>query len=72
MEIAPTFKKNRYPLEELLAVLFELMKQSAEKVLQGPIIKTVLTVPCNYNSRQRQAISHVAENVGLETVRLLS
>lgn len=72
VRLAPTFKKNSYTLHELLGVLFGVMKQSAEKALQGPVTTVVLTVPCNYNTQQLIAMCNVAKSIGLEVTRLVS
>ena len=58
--------------QEISAVLLKTLKQRAERHLDQPVHKAVITVPAYFNDAQRQATREAGEIAGLEVVRILN
>ncbi|TYT73985.1 Hsp70 family protein [Desulfobotulus mexicanus] len=58
--------------QEISAAILRHLKQRAEKELQKPIRKAVITVPAYFTDSQRQATKEAGEIAGLEVVRIIN
>ncbi len=58
--------------QEISAILLKTLKQRAERHLDQPVHKAVITVPAYFNDAQRQATREAGEIAGLEVVRILN
>lgn len=56
---------------EISAMILRHLKERAERQLQAPVRKAVITVPAFFNESQRQATIEAGEIAGLEVARLL-
>lgn len=61
-----------YTPQEISAMILRELKLRAERHLQQPIHKAVITVPAFFNEAQRQATREAGELAGLEVVRILN
>lgn len=61
-----------YQPQEISALILKSLKKRAEKVLQQPISKAVITVPAYFNDGQRQATREAGQIAGLEVVRIIN
>jgi len=61
-----------YQPQEISALILKTLKMRAEKVLQQPISKAVITVPAYFNDGQRQATREAGQIAGLEVVRIIN
>jgi molecular chaperone DnaK len=58
--------------EEISSFILRELKQEAERQLNQPVRKAVITVPAFFNERQRRATQVAGELAGLEVVRILN
>eukprot|EP01121_Diplochlamys_sp_Union-15-3_P009956 TRINITY_DN2740_c0_g1_i1.p1 TRINITY_DN2740_c0_g1~~TRINITY_DN2740_c0_g1_i1.p1 ORF type:complete len:544 (-),score=117.22 TRINITY_DN2740_c0_g1_i1:65-1666(-) len=65
-------QEKLYSAEELTSLLLKQMKQIAESALGGPVSNAILTVPVNFNSRQRDSLVKAGSLVGLNVRRVLN
>ncbi|XP_022325239.2 hypoxia up-regulated protein 1-like isoform X1 [Crassostrea virginica] len=71
----PLFKvddETTYSPEELLAMVLEKAKFSAEAFADTPISDAVITVPSYFTQSERRAVREAAEMVGINVLQLLS
>jgi molecular chaperone DnaK len=61
-----------YTPQEISAMILRKLKERAERELQQPVRKAVITVPAFFNDSQRQATREAGELAGLEVVRILN
>ena len=65
-------RERRYTVPEVSAYVLMHLKQCAERYLQAPVSKAVITVPANFTDSQRQATKHAGELAGLKVLRILN
>lgn len=58
--------------EEISARILERLKETAERALEQPVHRAVVTVPAYFNHSQREATRKAAEMAGLTVERLLN
>jgi molecular chaperone DnaK len=58
--------------QEMAAFLLKELVARAERYLEQPVKKAVITVPAYFNDAQRQATKEAGERAGLEVLRILS
>mmetsp|Transcript_5080 Transcript_5080/g.9706 ORF Transcript_5080/g.9706 Transcript_5080/m.9706 type:complete len:571 (-) Transcript_5080:118-1830(-) len=58
--------------EHVSAAILSKMKQLAEAELGGEVRRAVITVPANFNDRQRQATKNAGKIAGLDVVRMIN
>lgn len=63
---------NKYRPEEISAFILKRLKEEAERDLECPVTKAVITVPAYFDEKQRRATQNAAELAGLEAVRILN
>jgi molecular chaperone DnaK len=63
---------DRYPPEQLVALLLRKLRQSAERELGCSVQRAVLAVPVFFDSVRRQAVLDAARIAGLEPLRLVT
>jgi molecular chaperone DnaK (HSP70) len=63
--------KTFYP-EQISAMILEKIKNLAEKYLNKPVTKAVITVPAYFNDSQRKSTSDAGKIAGLEVVRIIN
>eukprot|EP00747_Dinoflagellata_sp_TGD_P061435 gnl/TRDRNA2_/TRDRNA2_152516_c0_seq1.p1 gnl/TRDRNA2_/TRDRNA2_152516_c0~~gnl/TRDRNA2_/TRDRNA2_152516_c0_seq1.p1 ORF type:complete len:843 (-),score=227.79 gnl/TRDRNA2_/TRDRNA2_152516_c0_seq1:76-2604(-) len=63
---------KKFSPEEISAMVLGRMKQIAEKALNRPIKKAVVTVPAYFNDAQRQATKNAGAIAGLEVLRIIN
>ncbi len=63
---------STYLPQELSACILKSLKERAEKCLQKPIGKAVITVPAYFTDAQRQATREAGEIAGLNVVRIIN
>lgn len=71
----PIFKvddETTYSPEELLAMVLEKAKSSAEAFADTPISDAVITVPSYFTQSERRAVKEAAELVGINVLQLIS
>lgn len=56
--------------EEILAMLLTHMREIAQVNLGRPVSSAVISIPCYFNSKQRQAVRDAAKIIGLDCLRL--
>jgi len=61
-----------YTPEEISAVLLRTLKERAERHLDRPVRKAVITVPAYFDDAQRQATRNAGQAAGLEVVRIVN
>ena len=61
-----------YALPEIAALIIHRMRDLAERYLQGPVTRAVITVPANFNDTQRQLTKLAGELAGLDVLRILN
>jgi molecular chaperone DnaK len=59
-------------LPEISAMVLREMKQIAERHVDQPVTKAVITVPAYFNDNQRQATKDAGRIAGLEVLRILN
>ncbi|GDX78510.1 chaperone protein DnaK [Deltaproteobacteria bacterium] len=57
---------------ELSAMILQKLKRSAEDFLGEPVSEAIITVPANFNDRQRQATKDAGTIAGLNVVRIIN
>ncbi|KAF8364742.1 hypothetical protein HHK36_033282 [Tetracentron sinense] len=62
--------QKQFSAEEISAMVFSKMKEIAEAFLGETVKNAVITVPANFNDRQRQATKDAGAIAGLNVVRL--
>ncbi len=61
-----------YLPQEISACILKALKERAERTLQQPIYKAVITVPAYFTDAQRQATREAGEIAGLNVVRIIN
>lgn len=61
-----------YTPQEISAIILKRLKAIAERNLQCPVHKAVITVPAYFSDTQRQATREAGEIAGLEVVRIIN
>lgn len=61
-----------YEPYELSAVLLKYLKEYAESYLGEEVDEAVITVPANYNEKQRQLVTYAGEIAGLKVERIIN
>jgi len=61
-----------YAPEQISAIVLAKMKSQAEKYLDGPVTKAVITVPAYFNDAQRNATKAAGSIAGLEVLRIIN
>jgi molecular chaperone DnaK (HSP70) len=61
-----------YTPQEISAIILKRLKAIAERSLQQPVRKAVITVPAYFSDAQRQATREAGEIAGLEVVRIVN
>lgn len=64
--------ENAYLPQEISACILKALKSRAEKYLNRPVSKAVITVPAYFTDAQRQATREAGEIAGLEVVRIIN
>jgi len=62
---------QQFSPQEISAIILRTLKARAERHLDTPVHKAVITVPAYFNDAQRQATREAGELAGLEVVRIL-
>ena len=63
---------QEYAPQEISAFILRKLKERAEKQLDQPVGKAVITVPAFFNETQREATREAGELAGLEVVRIIN
>ena len=63
---------NRFSPQEISAFILKALKRRAEKHLNQPVSKAVITVPAYFTDAQRQATREAGQIAGLEVVRIVN
>ncbi len=61
-----------YTPQEISAIILKRLKEIAERRLERPVGKAVITVPAYFSDIQRQATREAGEIAGLEVVRIIN
>jgi molecular chaperone DnaK len=61
-----------YTPQEISAMILKRLKDIAERRLERPVRKAVITVPAYFSDTQRQATREAGEIAGLEVVRIIN
>lgn len=61
-----------YSPQELSAMILQKLKSSAEDFLGEPVTEAIITVPANFNDRQRQATKDAGTIAGLNVLRIIN
>ncbi|PAV89605.1 hypothetical protein WR25_19648 [Diploscapter pachys] len=65
-------KEKKLAAEEISAEVLKMMRMIAEKYLTDRVTKAVITVPANFDQRQRHATMEAAKLAGIEVMQLLN
>ncbi len=71
-EIKVEMDGKSYTPQEISAIILKRLKAIAEKYLNKPVTKAVITVPAYFSDVQRQATREAGEIAGLEVVRMIN
>jgi molecular chaperone DnaK len=63
---------RKYTIPEISSYVLTHIKQCAERYLDAPVSRAVITVPANFTDSQRQATKHAGELAGLQVLRVLN
>ncbi len=63
---------DTYLPQEISAIILKSLKHRAERVLEQPVHKAVITVPAYFTDTQRQATREAGRIAGLEVVRIIN
>jgi len=61
-----------YTHYDLLIIFFKHIKDLIIKYLKNDLIKAVITVPSNFNDKQREIIKSAFENVKIQVIRIIN
>jgi molecular chaperone DnaK (HSP70) len=61
-----------YTPQEISAIILKRLKEIAERRLERPVRKAVITVPAYFSDTQRQATREAGKIAGLEVVRIIN
>ncbi|MCL0065669.1 Hsp70 family protein [Dehalococcoidia bacterium] len=61
-----------YSPQEISAFILKALKERAERILNRPVRRAVITVPAYFTDAQRQATREAGEIAGLEVVRIIN
>src|SRR5262245_23913496 len=67
-----TLGAAEYTPQEISAIILKRLKAIAERQLERPVRKAVITVPAYFSDTQRQATREAGEIAGLEVVRIIN
>ncbi|PAV58114.1 hypothetical protein WR25_25262 [Diploscapter pachys] len=65
-------REKKLAAEEISAEVLKMMKMIAEKYLNDRVTKAVITVPANFDQRQRHATMEAAKLAGLGVIQLVN
>ncbi len=71
-DIRVTLQDCAFSLPEVSALILAEMKADAEKALDAPLKKAVITVPAHFNDAQRQATRDAGAIAGLDVIRIIN
>jgi molecular chaperone DnaK len=63
---------QEYRPQEISAMILRALRDRAQRQMDQPVRKAVITVPAYFNDAQRQATKEAGELAGLEVVRILN
>jgi molecular chaperone DnaK len=63
---------QEYRPQEISAMILRALRDRAQRQMEQPVRKAVITVPAYFNDAQRQATKEAGELAGLEVVRILN
>ena len=61
-----------YTPQEISAIILKRLREIAERRLERPVNKAVITVPAYFSDAQRQATREAGQIAGLEVVRIIN
>ena len=61
-----------YSPEEISAEILKMLKQNAERALQAPVLRAVITVPAYFNDGQRKATLEAGRLAGINVLRIIN
>jgi molecular chaperone DnaK (HSP70) len=61
-----------YTPQEISAIILKRLRETAERRLERPVHKAVITVPAYFSDAQRQATREAGQIAGLEVVRIIN
>jgi len=64
--------KEFYSPQEIAAFILKALKERAERALNRPVRRVVITVPAYFTDAQRQATREAGDIAGLEVVRIIN
>ncbi len=64
--------EQEYRPQEISAMILRALRDRAQRQMDQPVRKAVITVPAYFNDAQRQATKEAGELAGLEVVRILN
>lgn len=67
-----TFFEKKYTPPEIAAIILSQLKRDAEKYLNKPVTRAVITVPAYFDDRQRQGVKKAGELAGLMVLRTVN
>ncbi len=70
--VAVPVRGQRVGMETVASAVLSQLKTDAEKILQEPVSRAVVTVPAYFNDAQRNATKRAGEAAGLQVVRILN
>ncbi|PAV89705.1 hypothetical protein WR25_01455 [Diploscapter pachys] len=65
-------KEKKLAAEEISSEVLKMMKKIAVNYLKEEVTKAVITVPANFDQRQRHATVEAAKLAGIEVIRLIN
>ncbi|MBI2194646.1 MAG: molecular chaperone DnaK [Planctomycetes bacterium] len=65
-------RENRLTPQEVSAMILKEVKRRAERALEGPITRAVITVPAYFDDAQRQATRDAGRIAGLDVLRIIN
>lgn len=73
-DVIPDTNYSDYSVDSLLILFFRHLQELVIKKLklQQPILRAVITVPSNFNDKQREIIRYCFETVGFTVIRIIN
>lgn len=63
---------NGFSPEAISAEILKVLKQNAERALQAPVLRAVITVPAYFNDGQRKATREAGRLAGFDVLRIIN